>query len=57
MADIVDYKIHGDDMQIVEVELDPKEGVRAEAGAMMFMSDGIEMQTSTGGCSKDSSEC
>ena len=39
MADVVDYKIHGDDMQIVEVELDPKEGVRAEAGAMMFMSD------------------
>lgn len=49
MADVIDYKIHGDDMQIVEVALDPGEGVRAEAGAMMFMEDGIEMQTSTGG--------
>lgn len=49
MADVVDYKIYGDDMQLVEVELDPGEGVRAEAGAMCFMEGGIEMQTSTGG--------
>lgn len=49
MADVIDYKIHGDDMQIVEIELDPGEAVRAEAGVMMFMEDGIEMQTSTGG--------
>ncbi|OQY10567.1 MAG: TIGR00266 family protein [Marinitoga sp. 4572_148] len=49
MADIIDYKIIGDDMQLVEIELDPNEGVRAEAGAMMYMEDGIEMQTSTGG--------
>ena len=49
MADVIDYEIHGDDMQIVEVELDPHEGVRAEAGAMMFMDEGIEMQTSTSG--------
>ena len=49
MADVIDYKIYGDDMQIVEVELDPGEGIRAEAGAMMYMEDGIEMQTSTGG--------
>ena len=49
MSDIIDYKIYGDDMQIVEIELDPGEGVRAEAGAMMYMEDGIEMQTSTGG--------
>lgn len=49
MGDVIDYKIYGDDMQIVEVELDPGEGVRAEAGAMMFMDEGIEMQTSTGG--------
>jgi uncharacterized protein (TIGR00266 family) len=49
MADVIDYKIYGDDMQIVEVELDPGEGIRAEAGAMMFMAEGIEMQTSTGG--------
>ncbi len=52
MADVIDYKIYGDDMQIVEIELDPNEGVRAEAGAMMFMSEGVEMQTSTGGLFK-----
>ncbi|MGE5551020.1 MAG: TIGR00266 family protein [Bacteroidota bacterium] len=49
MADIIDYTIHGDDMQLVEIELDPGEGVRAEAGAMMFMENGIQMQTTTGG--------
>lgn len=49
MADIIDYKIHGDDMQIVEIELDPSEGVRAEVGAMMFMEEGIQMETGTGG--------
>ncbi|MFP4522410.1 MAG: TIGR00266 family protein [Fibrobacterota bacterium] len=49
MADVIDYIIHGDDMQIVEVELDPGEGVRAEAGAMMFMDEGINMQTSADG--------
>ncbi|AEX84909.1 hypothetical protein XO10_02400 [Marinitoga sp. 1135] len=50
MADVIDYKIYGDDMQIVEIELDPGEGVRAEAGAMMYMEPGIEMQTkATGG--------
>lgn len=49
MADIIDYKIYGDDMQIVEIELDPNEGVRAEVGAMMFMEDGIQMETGTGG--------
>ena len=49
MAVIIDYKIYGDDMQIVEIQLDSNEGVRAEAGAMMFMDEGIEMQTSTGG--------
>ncbi|MGE5529073.1 MAG: TIGR00266 family protein [Patescibacteria group bacterium] len=49
MPDIIDYRIHGDDMQLVEIELDPGEGIRAEAGAMMYMENGIEMQTSTGG--------
>lgn len=49
MADVIDYKIYGDDMQLVEIELDPGEGVRAEAGAMMVMEDDIMMQTSTGG--------
>jgi len=41
----IDYTIHGDDMQFVEVELDPNEAALAEAGGMMFMEDGIEMQT------------
>lgn len=41
----IDYKIHGDDMQFVEVELDPNEAALAEAGGMMFMEDGIEMET------------
>ena len=49
MADVIDYKIMGDDMQIVEIELDPSEGVRAEAGAMLYMDQGVSMQTSTGG--------
>jgi uncharacterized protein (TIGR00266 family) len=49
MADMIDYQIYGDDMQLVEIELDPGEGVRAEVGAMMMMEDNIEMQTSTGG--------
>jgi uncharacterized protein (TIGR00266 family) len=41
----VDYRIYGDDMQFVEVELDPGEAAVAEAGAMMYMDDGIEMET------------
>lgn len=49
MVDVIDYKIVGDDLQMVEIELDPQEGVRAEAGAMIYMGDGIEMQTSSGG--------
>ena len=49
MADIIDYKIFGDDMQVVEIELDHGEGVRAEVGAMLYMEQGIEMQTTTGG--------
>ena len=47
-ADIIDYKIFGDDMQAVEIELDPGEAVRAEVGAMLYMEDGIQMQTSMG---------
>jgi uncharacterized protein (TIGR00266 family) len=41
----IEYKIHGDDMQFVEIELDPQEAVVAEAGGMMFMDDGIAMET------------
>jgi uncharacterized protein (TIGR00266 family) len=43
--DEVDYEIHGAEMQYVEVELDPGEAVVSEAGAMMYMPDGIEMET------------
>jgi len=46
MADEIDYKLVGDDMQMVVITLDPGEGVIAEAGAMTFMTDGIEMNTS-----------
>ena len=49
MGDVVDYRIFGDDLQLVEVELDPGEGVRAEAGTMTYMETGVEMQTGTGG--------
>lgn len=49
MADTIEYRILGNDLQLVELELDPGEGVRAEAGAMIFMEEGIEMQTSSGG--------
>lgn len=44
----VDYEIFGDDMQIVEVELDPNEVVIAEAGAMNYMEDGISFETKMG---------
>jgi len=43
--DVVDYEIFGDDMQYVEIELDPGEAAIGEAGAMMMMQDGIEMDT------------
>ncbi len=41
----IEYEIHGDDMQFVEVILDPAEAVVAEAGGMMYMEAGIEMET------------
>jgi len=44
----VDHKIYGDDMQMVEVELDPGETVIAEAGAMNFMEEGIDFQAKMG---------
>ncbi|MCK5831657.1 MAG: TIGR00266 family protein [Methylococcales bacterium] len=48
----VDYEIFGDDMQIVEVELDPSETVIAEAGAMNYLEDGISFETKMGDGSK-----
>ena len=44
-ANDIDFKIYGEDMQFVEVELDPGESAVAEAGAMMYMTDGITMET------------
>ncbi|NIO03662.1 MAG: TIGR00266 family protein [Proteobacteria bacterium] len=44
----VDYKVIGDDMQIVEIELDPGETVIAEAGAMNYMDDGITFEAKMG---------
>lgn len=44
----VDYQVFGDDLQFVEIELDPRETVIAEAGAMMYMEDGITFETKMG---------
>ncbi len=44
-ADVIDYKLVGDDLQAVVVTLDPGEAVIADAGAMMYMEDGIRMAT------------
>ena len=44
----VDYEIFGDDMQVVEIELDPGEIVIAEAGAMNWMEDGIDYEAKMG---------
>lgn len=41
----IDYRIYGEEMQYVEIELDPQEGVVAEAGSFMMMDDGIKMET------------
>lgn len=44
-VDVIDYQIIGDDLQAVVVTLDPGEAVVAEAGAMMYIEDGVEMAT------------
>jgi uncharacterized protein (TIGR00266 family) len=44
----VDYKIFGDDIQFVEVELDPNETVIAEAGTMVYMEQGINFEVKMG---------
>ncbi|HEY7188940.1 MAG TPA: AIM24 family protein, partial [Vicinamibacterales bacterium] len=45
MADEIDYQLIGDDLQAVIITLDPGEMVIAEAGAMMYMQEGIMMNT------------
>ena len=53
-ADEIDYEIFGEEMQFVEITLDPNEACVAEAGAFMFMDPGIQMETIFGdGSSKD----
>ncbi len=52
---VIDYRINGDDMQFVEIQLDPSEAVVAEAGAMMFMDDGIALETIFGDGSQQNS--
>ena len=54
IAHEIDYKVHGDDLQFVEVELDPGETAVAEAGAMMYMDPGIHMETIFGDGSSES---
>ena len=44
----VDYKIIGDSIQMVEIELDPQETIIAEAGAMLYMEDAIQFETKMG---------
>ncbi|AGF77703.1 TIGR00266 family protein [Desulfocapsa sulfexigens DSM 10523] len=50
----IDYEIFGHEMQFVEIELDPRESVVSEAGAMMYMSNGITMDTVFGDGSEES---
>ena len=49
MAHEIDYEIIGDDMQAAIITLDGNEMLQAEAGSMMFMTDGVQMNTGTGG--------
>jgi len=48
----IDYRIYGEEMQYVEIELDPQEAVVAEAGTFMMMDEGIKMETIFGDGSK-----
>lgn len=43
--DVIDYEIFGDDMQSVTIELDPQEAAIGEAGSMLYMENGIDMDT------------
>ena len=51
----IDYTIYGEEMQYVEIELDPNEGVISEAGSFMMMDDGVKMETLFGDGSKQDS--
>ena len=51
----IDYQIQGGEMQFIEIELDPMEAAVAEAGGMMYMEDGVEMETIFGDGTQQSS--
>ncbi|HLG23101.1 MAG TPA: TIGR00266 family protein [Candidatus Manganitrophaceae bacterium] len=53
--DVIDYQIFGSEMQYVEIELDPSEAAVAEAGGMMYMENGVEMETIFGDGSQQKS--
>lgn len=53
IAHEIDYEIIGNEMQFVEIELDPQESAVAEAGSMMYMSNGISMETIFGDGSQE----
>lgn len=52
--DVIDYKVHGAEMQFVECELDPNEAMVGEAGSLMYMEDGIAMDAVFGDGSSQS---
>ncbi len=56
MADEIDYEIFGEEMQFVEITLDPGEATVAEAGAFMYMEPGIQMETIFGDGSAKANE-
>ncbi len=56
MAHDIDYKLYGDDMQFVEIELDNGESIVAEAGAMMYMDHNIDMDTIFGDGSEENQD-
>ena len=56
VADEIDYEVFGEEMQFVEITLDPQEACIAEAGSFMYMDPGIEMQTIFGDGSAQSEQ-
>jgi uncharacterized protein (AIM24 family) len=52
----IDFEIHGTEMQFVEVQLDPGESAVAEAGTMMYMANGIQMETVFGDGSQETGQ-
>jgi len=54
-TDVIDYKVYGEDMQFVEIELDPGESAVAEAGSLMYKDSAISMETVFGDGSAASS--